>query len=96
MIVTVAAVADFGQFLHTFQTRGAETRREHGCRGARVFRDPFDRQGTRAPGRAVARPHSLTAWYTVVQKSWMSRGESAVDMPTWVSRMPMTWLAGSA
>ncbi|MCO1578877.1 antibiotic biosynthesis monooxygenase [Crossiella sp. SN42] len=42
MIVTVVAVADFDQFLHTFQTRGAAKRREHGCRGARVFRDPSD------------------------------------------------------
>ena len=42
MIVTVANVADFEQFLHTFATKGVEKRREHGCRGARVFRDPRD------------------------------------------------------
>lgn len=42
MIVTVANVADFDQFLRTFETKGAEKRREHGCRGARVFRDPRD------------------------------------------------------
>ncbi len=42
MIVTVAKVADFDQFLKTFSTKGAEKRKEHGCKGAHVFRDPAD------------------------------------------------------
>jgi hypothetical protein len=42
MIVTIANVADFDQFMKTFSTTGVEKRREHGCRGARVFRDPED------------------------------------------------------
>lgn len=42
MIVTIAKVADFGQFLRTFSTIGVEKRREHGCKGAHVFRDPDD------------------------------------------------------
>jgi quinol monooxygenase YgiN len=40
MIVTVARVADFDRFLKTFSTKGVEKRREHGCRGSHVFRDP--------------------------------------------------------
>ncbi len=42
MIVTVAKVADFDQFLKTFSTKGVEKRREHGCNGSHVFRDPDD------------------------------------------------------
>lgn len=42
MIVTVARVSDLEQFLQTFSTVGAEKRREHGCRGAYVVRDPED------------------------------------------------------
>lgn len=42
MIVTIAKVADFDQFLKTFSTKGVEKRREHGCKGARVFLDPED------------------------------------------------------
>ena len=42
MIVTVAKIADFDQFMKTFSTRGAEKRREHGCTGSRVFLDPDD------------------------------------------------------
>ena len=42
MILAMAKVADFDQFLQTFSTRGAEKRREHGCKGSRVFRDPDD------------------------------------------------------
>lgn len=42
MFVTIAKVADFDQFLRTFSTTGAEKRREHGCKGAQVFRDPDD------------------------------------------------------
>ncbi len=42
MIVTVAKVADFDQFLKTFSTKGAEKREQHGCTGSHVFRDPDD------------------------------------------------------
>ena len=35
-------VKDFDRFLETFSTRGAEKRREHGCRGVRVFRSVDD------------------------------------------------------
>ena len=42
MIVTIAKVADFEQFLKTFSTKGAEKRREHGSKGSHVFRDPDD------------------------------------------------------
>ena len=42
MIVTITKVADFDQFLETFSTTGAAKRREYGCRGAHVFRDPED------------------------------------------------------
>lgn len=42
MIVTIAKVADFDQFLKTFSTKGVEKRSEYGCRGAHVFRDPDD------------------------------------------------------
>jgi hypothetical protein len=42
MIVTIAKVVDFDQFLKTFSTKGVEKRKEHGCRGAHVVRDPDD------------------------------------------------------
>ncbi len=40
MILTIANVADFDQFLRTFSTKGAEKRKQHGCAGSHVFRDP--------------------------------------------------------
>ena len=42
MIGTIANVADFEQFLRTFSNEGVEKRREHGCKGAYVVRDPDD------------------------------------------------------
>lgn len=42
MFVTIARVSDFDQFLRVFANEGADKRREHGCRGARVVRDPDD------------------------------------------------------
>ena len=42
MIVTIAKVSDFDQFLETFSTKGAEKRKEHGSKGSQVFRDPDD------------------------------------------------------
>lgn len=40
MFATVAHVTDLDRFLQAFATVGADKRREHGCRGAQVFRDP--------------------------------------------------------
>ena len=42
MIVTIARATDPGRFLEVFETVGAAKRREHGCRGARVYVDPDD------------------------------------------------------
>jgi hypothetical protein len=42
MILATAKVADFDQFIETFSTRGAEKRREHNSKGAKVFHDPDD------------------------------------------------------
>ena len=42
MIVTVAKVTDPDGFLEIFRTPGADKRREHGCRSARVYFDPDD------------------------------------------------------
>ena len=42
MIVTVAKVADFDQFLKTFSTTGAQKRKQYGSTGSHVFRDPDD------------------------------------------------------
>ena len=44
MIITIANVADFDQFLRTFSNEGVEKRREHGCKGAYVVQDPYDAQ----------------------------------------------------
>ena len=40
MIVTICNVTDFDKFLQTFSSVGVEKRREHGCKGAHVIRDP--------------------------------------------------------
>lgn len=42
MIVTVANVANFDEFLKTFSTKGAVKRKQHGSKGSHVFRDPND------------------------------------------------------
>ncbi|MEX5235826.1 hypothetical protein [Kocuria arenosa] len=42
MIATIAQVTDFDQFLGTFSTIGVEKRKEHGCKGTHLFRDPDD------------------------------------------------------
>jgi quinol monooxygenase YgiN len=42
VIVTVTKVTDPDRFLEVFETIGAMKRREHGCRGARVYVDPDD------------------------------------------------------
>ena len=40
MLLATTTVEDFDRFLNIFSTKGAEKRREHGSKGAQVFRDP--------------------------------------------------------
>jgi hypothetical protein len=40
LILSTVKIEDFDRFWNTFSTKGAEKRKEHGSRGARVFRDP--------------------------------------------------------
>jgi quinol monooxygenase YgiN len=42
MIVTIAKVTDLDKYMDVFSATGAEKRREHGCKGSRVFLDPDD------------------------------------------------------
>ena len=39
-MLATTTVEDFDRFLNIFSTKGAEKRKEHGCKGATVFRDP--------------------------------------------------------
>jgi hypothetical protein len=40
VILATTTVEDFDRFLGIFSTKGLEKRREHGSKGAKVFRDP--------------------------------------------------------
>lgn len=40
MLLATTQVADIDRFLDVFSTQGAEKRKEHGSKGAIVFRDP--------------------------------------------------------
>ena len=40
MILATTTVEDFDRFLGIFSTKGAEKRKQHGSKGATVFRDP--------------------------------------------------------
>jgi hypothetical protein len=40
MVLSTVKVEDFDRFWETFSTKGAEKRKQHGFRGAQVFRDP--------------------------------------------------------
>jgi hypothetical protein len=40
MILATTKVEDFDRFWKVFSTKGAEKRKQHGSKGARVFRDP--------------------------------------------------------
>jgi quinol monooxygenase YgiN len=40
MLLATTTVEDVDQFLKVFSTKGAEKRKEHGSKGATVFRDP--------------------------------------------------------
>ena len=40
MLLATTTVEDVDRFLEVFSTKGAEKRKEHGSKGATVFRDP--------------------------------------------------------
>ena len=40
MLLATTTVEDFDRFTNVFSTKGAEKRRQHGSKGATVFRDP--------------------------------------------------------
>jgi len=42
MLLATTQVEDFDRFMDVFSTTGAEKRREHGSKGAVVFRDPSE------------------------------------------------------
>ena len=42
MMLATTKVEDFDRFLKIFSTKGAEKRRQHGSKGAAVFRDPME------------------------------------------------------
>ena len=42
MILATTQVEDFDRFLKIFSTKGAEKRKQHGSKGATVFRDPSE------------------------------------------------------
>jgi hypothetical protein len=42
MILATTKVEDFDRFLKVFSTKGAEKRKQHGSKGAVVFRDPVE------------------------------------------------------
>jgi len=41
-VLATGKIEDFERFWGVFSTKGAEKRREHGSKGAQVFRDPND------------------------------------------------------
>lgn len=42
MILATVKIEDFDRFWNTFSTKGAEKRKQHGSKGAQVFRDPAE------------------------------------------------------
>jgi hypothetical protein len=40
MILATTKFEDYDRFMSIFSTRGAEKRRQYGCKGAQIFRDP--------------------------------------------------------
>jgi quinol monooxygenase YgiN len=42
MVLAESHIEDFDRFWNAFSTKGAEKRKEHGCKGSQVFRDPND------------------------------------------------------
>jgi quinol monooxygenase YgiN len=43
MVVATAKIESFDRFWNVFSTKGAEKRKQHGCKGAHVFQDPKER-----------------------------------------------------
>ena len=42
MLLATTKVEDFDRFVEIFSTKGAEKRKQHGSKGAAVFRDPSE------------------------------------------------------
>jgi hypothetical protein len=42
MLLATTHVEDFDRFLEVFSTKGAEKRKQHGSKGALVYRDPTE------------------------------------------------------
>ena len=42
MLLATTQVEDFDRFMEIFSTKGADKRREHGSKGALVYRDPAE------------------------------------------------------
>jgi hypothetical protein len=42
IILATTKVEDFDRFLRIFSTKGLEKRKQHGCKGSTVFRDPTE------------------------------------------------------
>src|SRR6478736_861321 len=40
VVLATAKIEDFDRFWNTFSTKGAEKRKQHGCKGSHVFQDP--------------------------------------------------------
>jgi len=40
MILATTTIEDYDRFIDVFSSKGAEKRRQHGSKGAKVFRDP--------------------------------------------------------
>jgi hypothetical protein len=40
MILATTKFNDYDRFMEIFSTKGADKRRQHGCKGAQIFRDP--------------------------------------------------------
>lgn len=45
MLLATTQVEDIDRFLEVFTTNGAEKRKQHGSKGATVFRDPSEEDG---------------------------------------------------
>ncbi len=42
MLLATTQVEDFDRFMEIFSTKGAEKRKQHGSKGASIFRDPTE------------------------------------------------------
>jgi hypothetical protein len=42
MLLATTTVEDFDRFVEIFSTKGAEKRKQHGSKGAAIFRDPSE------------------------------------------------------